>query len=233
VHLDVDGAPVTVDEVNKLLGTNQNLKVKFQSEALNSWWARLSDAMQSVFRMNISISGTPTSEELHSLTRLAEIEVSDPISVSDLTAFGQFYRLESLVLTRTGLSDLGLLPNTESLKSLSITESPLSDLSSVLRFKALTSLNISNTAVDDLRPLSVLTNLEELNCSGTNLRRLRGLEELKKLQKLDCSNTSINKLDRLYGLSELLEVICFNSRLKSNDIAGLKEAQPQVKIIYY
>ncbi|MFY0591153.1 hypothetical protein [Roseivirga sp.] len=233
VSLNVDGAPIRAEEVVKLLESNETLEVKFQTAALNSWWENLSSTMKGIFTKTMAITGKPSSDNLHALTRRSEFSINETIEGNDLTAFEKFYRLEALLLTRTGLSNLDYMPNKESIKSLSITESPLSDLTSILKFKSLTRLNISNTAVNDLRPLAVLTDLEELNCSGTNLKRLRGLEYLLKLQKLDCSNTSINRLDRLYKLTELTEVTCFNSRLKSNDIDGLKAALPDVKIVFY
>ncbi|OEJ99749.1 leucine-rich repeat domain-containing protein [Roseivirga misakiensis] len=231
--LNVDGAPVRAEEVVKLLVSNDQLDVKFQTEALNSWWGGLSETMKKIFSSAMEISGTPDSDDLHALTRQSEFSINENIEAGDLSAFEKFYRLSSISLTRTGLSDLDYMPNKENIRSLSITESPLADLSSILQFKSLTSLNISNTAVNDLRPLSVLIDLQMLNCSGTNLRRLRGVESLINLQKLDCSNTSINRLDRLEDLQKLTEVICFNTRLKGNDIEGLKAALPSVKIVFY
>lgn len=232
-YLNVDGATVGQKAVNSLTTSNPSLKVRFQTGALTRWWSGLSDDLKAILRKNMTLSATPTSDELHELAGLREIEVNGPMDEEDLTSFDQFFRLESLILTRTGLSSLDRLSNVETLKSLSITETPLSDLSSLLKFEGLARLDISNTAVTDLSPLSILINLKELNFSGTTIKRLRGLSTLVNLETVDCSNTRVARLDDLFLLPELREVTCFNSKLNGKDIENLKEAQPKVKIVFY
>lgn len=232
-NLNVDGTAVNQLEVTQLLMSNPFIKIRFQTEILMKWWSGLSDEMKAMFRENSPLSAEPLSEELHELAAIKQVEVSGQLSPNDLASFDQLFRLESLTLSRTGLSSLDLLPNVSTIKSLSITESPLSDLSSILRFKKLTKLDISNTAVTDLRPLSVLTDISDLNFSGTTIRRLRGLDSLLKLEKVDCSNTGVSRLDELFQLPKLTHVICFNSRLNNKDIESLKRSQPEIEIVYY
>lgn len=232
-RLNVDGTAVNQNEAKQLLNAIPTIKIRFQTEALNRWWSGLSDDFKKVFRENMTLSAEPTSAELHALTALKEIEVNGQLSPEDLSSFDQLFRLEVLILTRTGLSNLDMLPNVSSLKSLSITESPLSDLSSILRFKNLSKLDISNTAVTDLRPLVVLKDLKELNFSGTTIKRIRGVESLLELEKVDCSNTRVSRFDELFKLPKLKHVVCFNSKLNSKDIESLKASQPGIEIVFY
>lgn len=231
--LDVDGTAVNQAQVDKLLNANPSIKIRFQTQALKIWWSGLSPELQAMFRNNLTLSAEPSSTELHELASIKEVELSGALDPDDLSSFDQLFRLETLILSRTGLSSLDLLPNVSTLKSLSITESPLSDPTSILRFKKLSKLDISNTAVTDLRPLVVLTDLKDLNFSGTTIRRLRGLESLLKLEKVDCSNTGVSRLDELFKLPVLSHVTCFNSRLNSKDIDALKRSQPEVEIVFY
>lgn len=232
-YLNVDGASVEQKAVNALITSIPTLKVRFQTGALNRWWSGLSEELTRVFRENVTLSAEPTSDQLHELVGVSEIEVNGPMTEEDLSSFDQLFRLESLILTRTGLSSLDRLLNVSTLKSLTITETPMSDPSSLLKFSKLTKLDISNTAITDLSDLSLLINLKELNFSGTTVRRLRGLETLVNLEIVDCSNTRVTRLDDLFLLPELKQVVCFNSKLNGKDIEHLKEAQPKVKVVYY
>lgn len=232
-YLNIDGATVGQKAVSDLISSIPSLKVRFQTGVLNRWWSRLSEDLKRVFRENMSLSAKPTSDELHELAGISKIEVSGPLDEEDLASFEQLFRLESLVLNRTGLTSLNRLLNVSTLKSLSITETPLSDPSSLLRFKNLTKLDVSNTAIASLNDLSLLISLQELNFSGTTVRRLNGLETLVNLEIVDCSNTRVSRLDQLFLLPELKEVVCFNSKLNGKDIENLKEAQPKVKVVFY
>jgi len=231
--LNVDGASVEQKAVSALISSIPTLKVRFQTGVLNQWWSGLSEELTRIFRENMTLSDEPTSDQLHELAGIKEIEVNGPMAEGDLSSFDQLFRLESLILTRTGLSNLDRLLNVSTLKSLTITETPMDELNSLLKFKGLTKLDVSNTAITDLSDLSLLINLKELNFSGTTVKRLRGLDTLVNLEIVDCSNTRVSRLDDLYLLPELKQVTCFNSRLNSKDIENLKEAQPKVKVVYY
>ncbi len=232
-YLNVDGATIDKASVYALLASNPSLKVRFQTGALNRWWSSLSEDFKRFLGENMKLTAKPSSDELHQLISLKQIEINGPLNSEELIYFDEFFQLESLVLVRTGLTDLDQLSESETLKSLSITETPLDGLISLLKFKSLTKLDISNTPINDLEPLSSLTQLRELNFSGTTVKRLRGLDELKALEVVDCSNTRVSRLDELLELSALKQVVCFNSRLNSKDIEGLKSAQPKVSVVYY
>lgn len=232
-YLNVDGASVAQQDVSALMHVNEGLRIRFKTGVLSRWWSALSEDLKRVFKENMSLSATPTSDELHTLAGTTTINVSGSLDEDDLSSFDMLYRLSSLTLSRTGLSSLEKLPNASTLTSLSITETPLSDLSSILEFRELTKLDISNTAVTDLTPLSVMIKLKELNFSGTTVKRLRGIGLLVNLETVDCSNTRVSRLDDLFALPELKQVICFNSKLNGKDIQALKGAQPKVEVVFY
>ncbi len=232
-YLNVDGATIEKASVYTLLASNPSLKIRFQTGALTQWWSSLSEDFKRFLGENRKLSASPSPDELHELVGLKRIEINGAINSEELRYFSEFFQLETLMLTRTGLTSLDQLADNGTLKSLSITETPLEGLTSLLKFKDLTKLDISNTPINDLEPLSSLIKLKELNFSGTTVKRLRGLDELKALEVVDCSNTRVSRLDELHELSTLKQVVCFNSRLNGRDIEGLKEAQPKVKIVYY
>lgn len=233
--LDVDGANATAVEVEELLKKKPQLKVRFMSEELLTWWVGLPQSLKKAFGENGELSTKPDRDELHTLVSQESLTFK---GVELTSAFEEslklFYRLKELNLQQVRTNQVSELPELPNLESLSLLQMPISDLVGIsAKYPALKSLNISNTAVEDLRPLAGLAELEMLNCSGTNVKRFRGIEELQNMKEIDCSNTKVFRLDRLSGLKNLQKITCFNTGLRQNDIDKLLESLPDVEIVFY
>ncbi|WP_422006494.1 hypothetical protein [Roseivirga pacifica] len=234
-ELDVDNTNVEEATVAALLDKKEQVKVRFMTEQLETWWAGVSQELKDKLLQTINKSGRVNSDDLHALVASKRLEfVGSGFNRQATTAIKRFYRLEELKVQRAGLSGLQLLPVIDELKSLELLEMPIADLSTLQqRYPKLERLVLTNTAVDDLRPLEGLITLQELNFSGTNVKRMRGLEALTELRYIDCSNTSVFRLDRLSELKKLERITCFNTGLRQNDIDKLLEYLPDLEVVYY
>ena len=233
--LDLDGSNVNTDAVAELLKKRPQLKIRFMSEKLLSWWQDLAPSFKKAFAENMNLPSKPDADDLHALIALESLSFKG-IGLTDSfkESLTLFYQLSELKLQQVKNNLIADLPDLPNLKSLALIQMPLVDLTGLAeKYAELTVLDISNTAVEDLRPLAGLTNLEWLNFSGTNVKRFRGLEVLQNLKELDCSNTKVFKFDRLSELKNLQKITCFNTGLRQNDIDKLKESLPELEVMFY
>lgn len=233
--LDLDGANINETKVSELLKKRPQLKVRFMSEKLQSWWQDLAPSLKKAFAENANMPTKPDVDDLHSLVALESLSFKGiGLTESFEESLGLFYQLKELKLQQVRTTVIGDLPELPNLESLALIQMPIADLTGIVaKYPELKSLDITNTAVEDLRPLSGLSSLEVLNCSGTNVKRFRGLEPLENLREIDCSNTKVFKFDRLTELKKLEKITCFNTGLRQNDIDKLLESLPDVEVVFY
>lgn len=233
--LDLDGANVSIDKVAELLKRKPQLKIRFMSDRLLTWWQDVSPQLKKAFGENANLTTRPDRDELHALISLESLSFKGvTISESFQESLDLFYALKHLHLQQVRVSMISDLPELPNLEGISLIQMPISDLTGLAaKYPKLRILNISNTAVEDLRPLEGLSELEVLNCSGTNVKRFRGVENLQNLREIDCSNTKVFKFDRLTSLKNLKKVTCFNTGLRQNDIDKLLESLPDVEVVFY
>lgn len=233
--IDLDGSNVSIEEVSELLKRKPQVKVRFMSEKLKTWWDDVPPQLKRAFGENGTLSSRPDTDELHALISLESLSFKGTtVTESFQESLNLFYRLKHLHLQQVRVSRVEDLPELPALEGISLIQMPINDLTGLAgKYPKLKELNISNTAVEDLRPLAGLSSLEVLNCSGTNVKRFRGLENLQNLKEIDCSNTKVFKFDRLTSLKNLEKITCFNTGLRQNDIDKLLESLPDVEVIFY
>lgn len=234
-QLDLDGANINETKVSELLKKRPQLKVRFMSDKLNSWWQDLAPSFKKAFSENAGLPSKPDSDDLHTLVAMESLSFKGiSLTNSFEESLNLFYQLKELKLVQVRTSLIDDLPLLPKLESLVLNQMPIADLTGIVaKYPELKSLDITNTAVEDLRPLSGLSSLEILNCSGTNVKRFRGLEGLQNLREIDCSNTKVFKFDRLTDLKKLEKITCFNTGLRQNDIDKLLESLPDVEVVFY
>ncbi|MBR6438515.1 MAG: hypothetical protein IKS65_04960 [Bacteroidales bacterium] len=118
-----------------------------------------------------------------------------------------------------------------SMKSLTLDQTFI-DATPIERLTNLERLNIENSKIVDLSPLHGLHNLKYLNLKNTKVTDLKPLENLSNLLEINIENTGIANLEPLCNMNNLTMVNAENSKVDSEQVFVLKEAQPNVKIIY-
>ncbi len=115
-----------------------------------------------------------------SLTRVSFIDTQ----LQDLDFMKGMVNLESLTLSRVGISDITPLQSMAKLQTLRMDDNAIVDLEPLRGKPDLVSLNLQGNEVMDIGPLADLTALEELVLSYNPVTNLQPLENLNGLKEL-------------------------------------------------
>ncbi|MEO9966505.1 MAG: hypothetical protein ABJF11_11985 [Reichenbachiella sp.] len=225
--LVIDQTLVEEPQIVKVLSSNPELVIIYQTETLNNWWKELNET----WKKGLGFS-SPSSYDLHQMIERDSISISNQ-NISTLAPLRIFIRLEKISLDRIKVLNLKELYTNQNLKSLTYTNSPLQDLEGISQLVNLEFLNISNTAIEDLKDLYHVRSLKHLNCAGTGIKNLRGLDELTGLRSLNVSNTRIWRLERLYQMKDLKTFVCNNTRLSQAKVDQFQAIVPECTITFY
>jgi hypothetical protein len=228
-----DGSKIGKLDIDRFRQKNPDCLIIYETPILDAWWNELSMAWQEAFRSNLALEEPPTREQLHELTRLVTLDLSENKAVTSLEPVTMLGELEKLDLSNTMVNNFDPLSSMITLKELNLSGNPIKDISPLSGLGNLTHLDISNTPVDRLDPVESLSRLEYLNCSGTLVRKLNPIETLFQLRRLEINNTSIKSLKPLEGMVALRQLQCFNTSISSKNIEKFQESNPQVEVVYY
>ena len=173
-------------EAQRFSQAKPGVMVIFESEILEAWWHDLSDSWKTVLQSKAQLSTYPSREELHSLTGIEEMNLSQ---YPDINSLGPVHMLVNL----TKLNCEGL---------------PIQDLAPLARLSQLQELNLAETKISSLEPLKDLRNLKYLNCNKTNIQSLLPLISAQNLKVLEVDDTQVKTLTPIEGLRSLETVYC-------------------------
>jgi len=205
-----DQTLITRSLANAFMAKHPKVLIIYESQELSSWWAGLNLDWQKVFMSYVKLDPKPTTEQLHQLTLLNQVNIEGNDNISSLEPLSKLTNLKEINAGRTLISDI----------------SPLSELND-LRILA-----CPNTRVTDLRPLQGLTQLEKLDFSNTILDSLNGLNSLEHLQVLNIDKTGVDKLQPVTGCKALRFIYCDNTKIGKVDIDKFLDINPDCLIIY-
>ena len=145
--------------------------VIYDTEALKTWWYNLPIYWKAVFSKQIQVDSEPTTEQLHQIINLQELDLSGNTFMQNLMPVSRLTNLRSLNISNT---EIGFLQPIQGLGNLQ-------------------SLNISHTYISDLSPLRDMSNLKYLNISSTPVNDLSALANDNSILVIDADSTIIGK----------------------------------------
>ena len=145
--------------------------VIFDTEALKNWWNDLPIYWKAVFSKQIQVDSEPTTEQLHQIINLQELDLSGNSFMQNLMPVSRLTNLRSLNIAYT---EIGFLQPIQGLANLE-------------------SLNISHTYISDLKPLQDMGNLRYLNIMNTPVSDLSALAKDDHIEVIDADSTAIGK----------------------------------------
>ena len=158
-------------EASAFTKDNRFTLVIFDTEALKTWWRDLPIYWKAVFSKQIQVDSEPTTEQLHQIINLQELDLSGNTFMQNLMPVSRLTNLRSLNISNT---EIGFLQPIQGLGNLQ-------------------SLNISHTYISDLRPLQDMGNLKYLNIMNTPVNDLSALANDNSIQVIDADSTVIGK----------------------------------------
>ena len=158
-------------EASAFTKDNRFALVIYDTEALKTWWRDLPIYWKAVFSKQIRVDSEPTTEQLHQIINLQELDLSGNTFMQNLMPVSRLTNLRSLNIANTEISFLD----------------PIQGLAN------LESLDISHTYISNLRPLQDMVNLRYLNIMNTPVNDLSALVNDDKIEVIQADSTTIGK----------------------------------------
>ena len=158
-------------EASAFTQTNPFALVIFDTEALKTWWRELPIYWKAVFSKQIQVDSDPTTEQLHQIINMQELDLSGNTFMQNLMPVSRLTNLRSLNISNT---EIGYLEPIQGLANLE-------------------SLNISHTYISDLKPLHDMSNLKYLNIMNTPVKDLSALVNDGNIEVIEADSTTIGK----------------------------------------
>ena len=222
-----DNSLVNKEMADKFMGSNPNVLVIYETQALELWWNTLPSFWKDLLTTQAMTSKKPTKEELHSIINIKNIKVNH--FIQDATPISRLTNIEFLDISDTKIDDLSPLYGLHNLKSLNAKNTEVSDLSPLLNLKNLKEINIENTKVKSLKPLHELTNLSKIYADGCKLSS----DEVVALKRKQRQVTVIYQTDDLrlwWGNLDMSWREIFNNHLLCNSNPTAEQLQSIVDI---
>ena len=166
-----DHSGIHDDEALAFTKDNPYALVIYDTEALKTWWRDLPIYWKALFSKQIKVDSEPTTEQLHQIINLQELDLSGNAYMQNLMPVSRLTNLRSLNIANT---EIGFLQPIQGLANLE-------------------SLNISHTYINDIKPLQDMENLKYLNIMNTPVNNLTALVNDGKIEVIEADSTTIGK----------------------------------------
>ena len=197
-----DNTRITRTKANSFMEQNANVLVVYESSDLMNWWNNIPEAWKDLVRPKIKNENQPTKEELHQITRVKKIDISENQSINTLEPLANLVMLNELNCQGAAITDLTPIRN-------------LTDLAK---------LNFSNTKVNDISPLANLTKLVELRFDETEVSSIEPILRLDELKWIYCDGTPVDQRQIIGFMKEHPEcLVVYQTRELERWWAGLPE----------
>ena len=216
--------------------------VIYDTEALKNWWNSLPIYWKAVFSKQIKVDTEPTTEQLHQIINLQELDLSGNSYIQNLMPVSRLTNLRSLNIAYTEIGFLQPIQGLANLESLNIEHTYISDLKPLQDMGNLKVLNIMNTPVTDLSPLFNDKNIEVIWADSTAINR-QNVINLKEKQRqvivvyqTEALQTWWNSVDEIWKIILKNHVNCQSempNALELQKIIDLREIEitPETPIV--
>ena len=182
VRIYCDHSNINNAEASAFTKDNPSALIIFDTEALTNWWNGLPLYWKALFSKQIQIESEPTTEQLHQIINLQELDLSDNTFIQSLMPVSRLTNLKSLNIAHTEIPNLFAIQGLANLEALNIEHTYINDLSPLHDMPNLKYLNIMNTPVSDLLSLVDDNHIEEVMADNTSINR-EAVFSLKERQR--------------------------------------------------
>ena len=177
-----DRSSIHDTEASAFTKDNPFTLVIYDTEALKTWWNELPIYWKAVFSKQIQVDAEPTTEQLHAILNLQELDLSGNTYMQNLIPVNRLVNLKSLNIANTEINFLQPIQNLTNLESLNIEHTFINDIKPLKDMNSLKFLNIMNTPVTDLTPLLNDDHIEVVLADSTGITR-QSVVNLKESQR--------------------------------------------------
>lgn len=164
-----DNTGIAKDETIQFMRGNPGCLVIFESEELLSGWEELDNEWKKILMDLGNFGENPTREELHSLLKIEELNLSGNDSISYLNPVRKLYNMNSLNLSFVNVEDYSPVGEAIELKWLDMSNTNLESVDFLSNLSRLQELRIENTSVSSLETLQGLKNLKYIYADSSKI----------------------------------------------------------------
>ena len=176
-----DNTRINVNQASEFSKQNPFTLVIYDTNALEQWWENLPIYWKAVFSQQLQLADTPTTEQLHQIINMTELDLSGNQYMQNLMPVSRLTNLVKLNIANTEITRLDALTGMTNLEQ----------------------INLENTYVSDLTPLSGMSRLKTINLNNTPVTNLAVLDSDSHLETIWANQTSITQ-EQVYRLKETL-----------------------------
>ena len=171
---DAEASAFTID--------NPFTLVIFDTEALKNWWNELPIYWKAVFSKQININSEPTTEQLHQIINMQELDLTGNSYIQNLMPISRLTNLKKLNVSNTEIASLFAIQSLTNLEFLDLQGTYINSLEHLKDMTNLKQLNISDTPINDLTPLVNDNSIQVIMANNTRIDR-RAVNALKENQR--------------------------------------------------
>lgn len=164
-----DNTRIDDKQASEFTKANPFTLVIYDTNALEQWWEELPIYWKAVFSKQTSINGNPTTEQLHEVINMTDLDLSGNTYIQNLMPVIRLTNLVNLNISNTEITHLNALTGMTNLENLNLENTHISDLSPLSGTVSLKTLNINKTPISDLSPLISDVHLETIFADSTNV----------------------------------------------------------------
>ena len=127
----------------------QNALMIFRTQELRSWWNAVPNEWREVLMNYVKVDKNPTPEQLHKVTSITAINITDNSQIRNLSPLQKFIKLRELRFSNTSISNLAPIKGLQTLQLLQCSKSPIGSLNDISNLRNLEHLECENTAVSE------------------------------------------------------------------------------------
>ena len=175
--------------------------VIYDTNALEQWWEELPIYWKAVFSQQTSIDGNPTTEQLHEVINMTDLDLSGNAYIQNLMPVNRLTNLVNLNIANTEITRLNALTGMTNLENINLENTHIDDLSPLAGANSLKTINISNTPITDLSPLANDVHLETVLANNTRINTTQvyllkeNLRDVTVIYQTDALNNWWGNLD--------------------------------------
>ncbi|MCR4848438.1 MAG: hypothetical protein K5920_06310 [Bacteroidales bacterium] len=164
-----DNTRIDGKQASEFTKSNPFTLVIYDTNALEQWWEELPIYWKAVFSKQTSIDGNPTTEQLHEVINMTDLDLSGNAYIQNLMPVSRLTNLVNLNIANTEITRLNALTGMTNLENINLENTHIDDLSPLAGANSLKTLNINNTPVTNLSPLMTADHLETVWANNTGV----------------------------------------------------------------
>ena len=173
-----DNTKIDVNQASEFTKNSPFTLVIYDTNALEEWWNNLPIYWKAVFANQIKIESEPTTEQLHEVINMTDLDLSGNQYMQNLIPVSRLTNLVNLNISNTEISRLDPLKGMSNLETLNLENTYINNLEPLADMNRLREINIQNTPINNLECLATNSHLEIIWADNTTVTH----EQVRKLK---------------------------------------------------